>query len=83
MTTLDKSNTNTALDKVKIYSFVIDTMKQNCNHSTCQKLDQLKRAVEKGFNSPITESINIFGVNLFVFDYKEYVKMYDMINGGL
>lgn len=58
-------------------------MKQGCSHSTCQKLDLLKREIEKGYNSPSTASLNIFNKNLFIFDYKDYVEMYKSVNGGL
>ena len=75
--------TETILDKVKIYSFIVDFMKQGCGHSTCQNLDLLKREIEKGFNSPSTASMNIFGINLFIFDYEDYFKMYKSVNGEL
>jgi hypothetical protein len=71
------------LNKILIYSFIVDFMKQGCSHQTCQKLDLLKREIEKGFNSPSTASLNIFNKNLFIFDYKDYVEMYKSVQGEL
>lgn len=75
--------TKTPPNKIQVYSFIVDTMKEKCNHQTCQKLDLLKRKIEQGFNSPQTESLNIFGVNLFVYDYHDYLAMYEYLNGSL
>lgn len=74
---------NITLNKILIYSFIVDFMKQGCSHQTCQKLDLLKREIEKGYNSPSTASLNIFNKNLFIFDYKDYVEMYKSVNGEL
>ncbi len=86
-TTLNKTQTNTTLDitlnKILIYSFIVDFMKQGCSHQTCQKLDLLKREIEKGYNSPSTASLNIFNKNLFIFDYEDYVEMYKSVQGEL
>jgi hypothetical protein len=71
------------LNKILIYSFIVDFMKKGCSHQTCQKLDLLKREIEKGYNSPSTASLNIFNKNLFIFDYKDYVEMYKSVNGEL
>lgn len=89
MTTQTQTTPNTTptlditLNKILIYSFIVDFMKQGCSHQTCQKLDLLKREIEKGYNSPSTASLNIFNKNLFIFDYKDYVEMYKSVNGDL
>lgn len=75
--------TDISLNKTLIYSFIVDFMKQGCSYQTCQKLDLLKREIEKGYNSPSTASLNIFNKNLFVFEYKDYVEMYKSVNGEL
>lgn len=83
MTTPNNTTLDITLNKILIYSFIVDFMKQGCSHQTCQKLDLLKREIEKGYNSPSTASLNIFNKNLFIFDYKDYVEMYKFIHGGL
>jgi hypothetical protein len=85
MTTQTTPTLNTGIDitlnKILIYSFIVDFMKQGCSHQTCQKLDLLKREIEKGYNSPSTASLNI--LNLFIFGYKDYVEMYKSVQGEL
>jgi hypothetical protein len=75
--------TNQKPSKVDIYSAIVDFMKIGCNHSTCQKLDTLKNKIKQGYNSPSTESLNIFGENLFVFSFETYEYIYNTLNGEL
>lgn len=70
-------------NKVEVYSIIVDFMKTGCDHQTCQKLDLLKTKIKQGFQSPIAESLTIFGTNLFIFDFETYQYMVEELNGSL
>lgn len=75
--TSQKFNDGILSSKNEIYSAICDLMKIGCQPETIEKLDLLKQEINKGFYSPSTCSLNIFGVNLFIFDYEIYEKLYN------
>ena len=67
-------------NKNEVYSAICDYMKQDCKPETIQKLDDLKQKIKDGFESPVNCSLEVFGVNLFIFEYKIYEELYGFLN---
>ena len=43
---------------------------------TIEKLEILKQKIIQGFDSPQSLSVEIFGVNIFIYDEKKYRELY-------
>ena len=72
-TTADIENPN----PVDVYCLICNFMAIFCDKpETALKLEELEKRIRQGYDSPQTNSINIFGTNLFIFKYKDYVEMY-------
>lgn len=76
-TTTTTTKNKQTLNKVEVYCLICDFMGITCEkQETLNKLAHLKSEIRKGFDSPLTCPINIFGTNLFIFSYEIYADMY-------
>ena len=78
-TGVNKMTENKSPSKVEVYLAIVEYMKKDCLPETIKKLDNLKEEIFKGYNSPSTASISIFGVNLFIYKYDVYLDLYNFI----